>query len=78
MFLDSRPKVRFFELPARGQVAVKVYDVDGRLVATLLEGIRSAGVYSVQFDSSDLSSGMYFVRSEYMNQVKTRKMLLLK
>jgi uncharacterized protein YigE (DUF2233 family) len=67
---------------ARGQgwslVSLKVYDILGRPVATLVDEVRAPGTYNVQFDASALASGAYFYELR-ANEVRTaRKMLLLK
>jgi hypothetical protein len=50
---------------------IKVFDVLGREVATLVQGFRDPGVYEVEFDGSNLSSGMYFYRLSVFNQTAT-------
>ncbi len=67
-----------FRLPQSSDIELSVFDVLGRKVATLVDGKRSAGEHSVQFDASGLSSGVYLYRLETTEVTKTRKMLLLK
>ena len=55
-----------------------VYDVLGRRVATLIDGKRSAGAHTVNFDASRLSSGVYLYRLQTSQVTKTRKMMLVK
>ncbi len=55
-----------------------VYDFLGRKVATLVNGKQNPGNYSVMFDASNLSSGVYFYRLSYGNFVSVKKMILLK
>jgi hypothetical protein len=50
----------------------------GQLVETIAEGTYEAGYYKVNFNSSNLSSGMYIYRIESSDFVKTMKMMLLK
>jgi hypothetical protein len=50
----------------------------GRKVAELVNEVKSVGSYSVQFDASSLSSGIYFARLEAGNTVQIQKMTLLK
>ncbi|MFA4840024.1 MAG: ice-binding family protein, partial [Candidatus Neomarinimicrobiota bacterium] len=65
-----------------GLVSLKVYDVLGREVATLVNGNQEAGSYTVPFNTSEaklnLSSGMYFYRLEAGSFVSTKKLILMK
>lgn len=69
-----------FSVPAEGRVALRVYDVTGGLVTTLLDEIKSAGNYEVEFDAgrARLSSGVYFYQMEAGKTRLTRKMVVLK
>lgn len=67
-----------YSIPKRGMVTLKVYDVLGREVETLVNGIRNAGTYEVRFDGARLASGVYFDRLEYNGTIITRKMVLMK
>ncbi|MBO6792259.1 MAG: T9SS type A sorting domain-containing protein [Balneolaceae bacterium] len=67
-----------FYLPQSAEVNLTVYDVTGRLVATLENGLRNAGSHVVPFDASALSSGMYFYKIEAGDFSETRKMMLIK
>jgi hypothetical protein len=58
--------------------SLRVFDVLGREVATLIDGPHTPGSYSVQFDATNLASGIYFYRMTAGNFISTRKMLLLK
>jgi hypothetical protein len=57
---------------------VKVYDVLGREVATLVNEVKEPGTYTVKFDGSNLASGVYFYRLLAGTYVETRKLLLLR
>ena len=59
-------------------VQLKVYDVLGREVATLVNKQQQPGNYEVEFDASNLSSGVYFYRLTAGSFVETKKMILLK
>jgi hypothetical protein len=59
-------------------VSLKVYDVLGYEVATLVNEEKPAGVYEVEFDASTFSSGIYFYELQAGSFVKTKKMILLK
>ncbi|MFQ5568062.1 MAG: T9SS type A sorting domain-containing protein [Rhodothermales bacterium] len=60
------------------QVAVRVYDMLGRVVATLVDGVQPAATYQVSFDASNLASGVYLYRIETANTVISKRMLLIK
>jgi len=59
-------------------VTVRVYDVLGRTVATLVDGKREPGLHSVSFDASGRASGVYLCRLQTGTFVQTRKMILLR
>lgn len=65
-----------FELPAGSYVSLRVFDILGKEVATLLEGYRAAGRYEVIFDARALSSGIYFYTLTAGSFQSSRKMLL--
>jgi hypothetical protein len=67
-----------FELPKASQVSLKIYDITGREVATLVEGNRAAGSYSVPFSASDLSSGVYFYKLQAGDFFAVRKLVIVK
>jgi hypothetical protein len=67
-----------YQLPTRSTVLLKVYDMLGREVATLDDGIKEAGDYTVSFDASHLTSGLYFYRLDAGNFSSTKKMIFLK
>ncbi len=59
-------------------VTLRVYDVLGKDVATLVNKEQSAGSYEVEFDANNLTSGVYFYRIRTSNFVETKKMILLR
>jgi hypothetical protein len=59
-------------------VRVQVFNIMGRVVATLMDGRQTAGRYTLTWDASDMSSGVYFYRVTTGERVVTRKMMLLK
>jgi hypothetical protein len=67
-----------FGLPKTGQVRLSVYDLQGRRVATLVDGERAAGVHRVTFDGSSLASGIYLTHMSADGFAQTRKMILVK
>ncbi len=67
-----------YELPRTAKVVLKVYDVLGREVATLVNQEQAAGRYVQSFNASNLASGIYFYRLQAGNFVETKKMMLVK
>ncbi|HEY9167515.1 MAG TPA: T9SS type A sorting domain-containing protein [Candidatus Kryptonia bacterium] len=67
-----------YQLPAVSRVTLKVFDILGREIATLVDARENAGYHEVRFDGSRLSSGVYFYRMTAGNYVSTRKLLLIK
>ena len=68
-----------FVLPATGAASLKMYNILGQEVATLVDGVvRGDEVHTVSFDGSVLASGVYFYRLQSAQKVETRKMVLLK
>jgi len=67
-----------FNLPEAGNVKLKIYDALGREVSLLVDGFENAGRHTLEFNGSNLSSGVYFYRIEYQNNFTTMKMILIK
>jgi hypothetical protein len=67
-----------FVVPVSGFVSLKVFDLLGREVATLVDEKKDAGSYEVTFDGKNLSSGVYFYRLQAGEFVQTKKLLLQK
>ncbi len=67
-----------FTLPQAGQTALRVYNLLGREVATLINEYRGAGTHRATFDATSLPSGMYIYRLESGAQTISRKMMLSK
>lgn len=67
-----------YQLPIEGFVTIKVYDVIGRKVATLVNEKKSVGYYKINFDSSKLTSGVYIYTITANNFIQSKKMLLMK
>ncbi len=59
-------------------VTLKIFDILGQEVATLLDKQQKPGIYKVQFDASNLASGVYFCNLYYAHKSISKKMLLLK
>jgi hypothetical protein len=67
-----------YTLPTTRQVSLRLYDVLGREVAVLVNGIKTAGEYRVTFDAAGLASGVYLCRIEAGEFAQTRKIVLLR
>ncbi|UCH64955.1 MAG: T9SS type A sorting domain-containing protein, partial [Ignavibacterium sp.] len=68
-----------YELGSSQFVSLKVYDVLGNEIATLVNEEKATGIYEVRFNvSNDLTSGVYFYRLEAGSYSETKKMLLMK
>jgi hypothetical protein len=72
-----------YQLPVSGNIKLKVYDILGREVATLVDAFKQAGNYKVTFNGSQLSSGVYLYRLTAVgNQAGSystvKKMILIK
>lgn len=67
-----------FSIPVEGLVRLKVYDLLGRDVATLVNEVRRSGSYEITWDAKDLPSGVYICRLTHGNLTISRKLLLLR
>jgi hypothetical protein len=67
-----------FDLPVDGKVSFKIYDMSGKELMTLVNEVKTAGYYSVSFNASSLSSGVYFYSLSADNFTATKKMMLIK
>ncbi|HAX48547.1 MAG TPA: hypothetical protein DCX92_06140 [Bacteroidetes bacterium] len=67
-----------FSIPKSNNVTLKVYDLTGRVVASLVNEYKPAGSYEVTFDASALSSGVYYYSISSGEFTETRKMVLVK
>lgn len=79
----GNPKCKInFEMPVNGKVTIKLYDITGQEVFTLLNDVRDADYYTVEFDGSNIASGVYFYRiiasGEGQSFNKTMKMVIVK
>lgn len=68
----------FYQLPEPAVVYLSIYNIYGQLVKTLVEGKRVPGSYSVNWDASGLSSGIYFIKLSANQFSKIRKCILIK
>jgi len=67
-----------FSIPKTTNVSLKIYDLLGKEVTTLLDEKKSTGTYKVNFNASNLASGIYVYRLETDEFIDTKKLLLLK
>jgi hypothetical protein len=67
-----------FELPKAGALELTVYDVSGRLVSQLINGVYEAGSHEARFDASGLSAGVYFYRLKASGYTAIRKIIVTK
>jgi hypothetical protein len=67
-----------YSIPEKSFVTLKIYDNLGRELTTLVSEVKSEGIYSVNFDGSKLSSGIYFYKIIAGNYSDTKRMLLIK
>jgi hypothetical protein len=67
-----------YSVPVDGNVSLKVYDVLGNEVGTLVDEFKQAGTFDVTFEGSNLSSGVYYYRLTAGENVSTKKLMLTK
>jgi len=67
-----------YELPQESDVTLTIYDITGRLVETLVDQKQNGGQYSVQWDASSKSSGVYFYKISTGEFQQVKKCLLIK
>ncbi len=67
-----------FNISEKSDVKINIYDVRGRKIKVLVNGTYSPGSYLIEFNSSDISSGVYFYTLETRDVILTRKMVVLK
>jgi len=67
-----------FTVPQKGNIKITVYNIKGEFIKTLVNREYEQGLYNVNFDGSNLSSGMYLYRIQAGNFIKTMKMMLVK
>ena len=67
-----------YGLPTETQISLKVYDVEGRRITTLTDGIRTAGTHSVEWNAEGYPSGVYFMKLDAGEFTQTQKLMLVK
>jgi hypothetical protein len=67
-----------FHMPSDGLVKLKIYDIIGREVATLVNGLMETGTHNIEFDASNLPSGVYLYRITSGAFAETKKLVLIR
>jgi predicted GH43/DUF377 family glycosyl hydrolase len=67
-----------YSIPQTSKVVIKVFDILGNEIATLMDEEKSVGTYQLMWNAADLSSGIYFYQLTAGDYVNTKKMILLK
>ena len=67
-----------YQIPKSAKVILNIYDVNGKLVTTLVNGVQDAGKYSVEWKAGNNASGVYFYRINAGSFTDVKKMILAK
>jgi hypothetical protein len=67
-----------YTLPSSGHVTLALYDLNGRVVATLVDEVQTVGSYRITFNAEGLASGLYLARLTAGSRSAVRKLALLK
>jgi hypothetical protein len=67
-----------FDLPSNGFVSLKIYDLLGREITTLINQELSSGKHRINFDGKTLTSGVYLYTLQFNGNIQSRKMILIK
>ncbi len=67
-----------YSLPEASEIKLAMYDLSGRLVETVVNGVKAAGLYTVTINSADLASGLYILQLESGAEVSRQKLTLIK
>ncbi|MEO6694339.1 MAG: T9SS type A sorting domain-containing protein, partial [Ignavibacteria bacterium] len=67
-----------YRVSRKSFIVLKVFDIKGKEVSTLVNSIQPIGKYEIEFDGNDLSSGIYFYKISAENFIESKKMILLK
>ena len=67
-----------YQIPERGLVTIKVFDLLGNEVKTLVNEFKEMGSYNINFKAEDLSSGIYIYKISVNNYIASKKMILVK
>ncbi|HZH73110.1 MAG TPA: T9SS type A sorting domain-containing protein, partial [Mariniphaga sp.] len=67
-----------YQVPEDGVVSLRIYDILGKEVKTLVNEQKTVGKYEISFDASGFASGVYIYRIQVNDFVSVKKMMLLK
>lgn len=67
-----------FDIPKAGFISLKVYDISGKEIRSLFNGVKEAGSYQLKFDGASLNSGVYFYKLMTNGSTITKSMVLVK
>ncbi|MCK4395116.1 T9SS type A sorting domain-containing protein, partial [candidate division WOR-3 bacterium] len=67
-----------YQIPRKGEVSLRVYDISGRLTDVLIDGVLEPGYHSLRLDTKGYASGVYFYRLIAEGKTFTRKMIVVK
>ncbi|MDD2889901.1 MAG: PQQ-binding-like beta-propeller repeat protein [bacterium] len=67
-----------YQIPVKSKVSLCIYDISGRKVKTLVNGEKTAGSYSLNFNTKELTTGIYFVKLIAENYKDTKKLIFMK
>jgi len=67
-----------YDLPIDGLVDVSIYDVNGRIIESLVKGFVNAGNYSIDWNAENQPSGLYILKVQFGNEIKSEKIMLVK
>lgn len=67
-----------YQIPVTSKVQLKIYNILGQEITTLVNKEQLPGIYEVEFDAVNLSSGVYFYQLQFNDKIETKKMLFLK
>jgi len=67
-----------FSIYKEAYFSLKIYNIEGRIITTLVSSNKKPGTYKIEFNASDLSSGVYFAELTVDRQKEIQKMLLIK
>ncbi|HJY63221.1 MAG TPA: T9SS type A sorting domain-containing protein, partial [Ignavibacteria bacterium] len=67
-----------FNIPLTSNVSIRIFDIQGRVITTLVNDKLNGGTYETEWNAINTSSGVYFYRIESGNYTETKKMILVK